>query len=153
MTNARLAALSGAVGLALCGVAHATGPALPSLPSSPIAVSTAAVGPAAVAVHPAHALAAAQPPALRAEAVQLAVNTFDAARPAARAAAAQGDAAPSDASAPQLHGASRYLQDVGAFWNAPEASPKIAEVPLPGALWLFGSALLAFLAIAVRRKF
>jgi hypothetical protein len=31
-------------------------------------------------------------------------------------------------------------------------SPKVSAVPLPGALWLFGSALLAFLGFAKRRR-
>ena len=30
---------------------------------------------------------------------------------------------------------------------------KASETPLPGALWLFGSALLAFLGISARRRF
>lgn len=30
---------------------------------------------------------------------------------------------------------------------------KASEAPLPGALWLFGSALLAFLGISARRRF
>jgi hypothetical protein len=31
-------------------------------------------------------------------------------------------------------------------------STNIAAVPLPGAVWLFGSGLLAFLGVASRRK-
>jgi hypothetical protein len=34
----------------------------------------------------------------------------------------------------------------------PPVVPKVSAVPLPGALWLFGSALLAFLGFAKRRR-
>lgn len=145
MKSSRLAALAGASTLALCGLVHAAGPAHPSLGESSGAERIAAVQlPAAVG----------QPAVLRADAVQVAVNTFDATSPAARAAAADGDAIPRNPFSSYLLSATRYVQDVGTFRSPADTTPKkISDAPLPGALWLFGSALLAFLAISVRRKF
>lgn len=122
MSYPRLAVL-GAAAVVLSGSLHAAAPAASSLAAAPV--------PSAI-VH--------------ADAVQLAVNTYDATAPLARAAAPQrrgsSDAAPS------------YVQDVGTSWSRSATAPQLADAaPLPGALWLFGSALLAFLAISVRRKF
>lgn len=129
MLYARLAVM-GAATLALCGAVHAAVPADPSLsPSRAIGASAGA------------------------EPIVVGVNTFDGARPAARAAAVQGDG-PQDAASSYLVSTTRYAQDVGTFRSPTDVAPKaIPNVPLPGALWLFGSSLLAFLAIAVRRKF
>jgi hypothetical protein len=47
--------------------------------------------------------------------------------------------------------AGQYVLVINNFF-AGSVSTNIAAVPLPGAMWLFGSALLAFLAISSRRK-
>ena len=150
MKYACIAAICGAASLAFTGLVHAAGPASAPITLAPAPVVAVAAERIATAL-PAQAMAGAQPGA-----VHVAVNSFDAARPAtraARAAALQGDAPLQDAAPSYLVSASRYAQDVGSFLNAPATADKMTEAPLPGALWLFGSALLAFLAIAVRRKF
>ncbi len=152
MKYPRLAVLGCVATLAFCGVAHAI-PAQSSLatvqPASVVADARLLAAEEA-SVHP---VAAAQPSHLEAGAVQVAVNTFDGPRPLARSVAVPGPAVAPDAVSSYLHSATRYVQDVGSFWSRPATAPKIAEVPLPGALWLFASALLAFLALSVRRKF
>ena len=49
--------------------------------------------------------------------------------------------------------AGRYVVDVGSFAHARPVLTTISAVPLPGALWLIGSALVVFLGISARRKF
>lgn len=55
-----------------------------------------------------------------------------------------------------LHGyllsAGEYVLQVGTLSDQHTAPSRIKDVPLPGAIWLFGSALLAFLGISSRRK-
>lgn len=51
-----------------------------------------------------------------------------------------------------LIGAGQYVLEVGTLSEAKAPSSTVSDVPLPGAVWLFGSALLAFLAISSRRK-
>ena len=41
-----------------------------------------------------------------------------------------------------------YVLEVGSLSTPAKADPGKSEVPLPGALWLFGSALVAFLGIS-----
>jgi hypothetical protein len=51
-----------------------------------------------------------------------------------------------------LLSAGEYVLQVGTLSEQYTAPSRIADVPLPGAIWLFGSALLAFLGISSRRK-
>jgi hypothetical protein len=51
-----------------------------------------------------------------------------------------------------LLSAGQYVLQVGTLSEQYTAPSKITDVPLPGAIWLFGSALLAFLGISSRRK-
>lgn len=51
-----------------------------------------------------------------------------------------------------LLGAGRYVLAVGSFAHAQQEVPASSPVPLPGALWLFASALFVFLGISVRRS-
>ena len=46
----------------------------------------------------------------------------------------------------------QYVLQVDTFAGQGSISTNIAAVPLPGALWLFGTALVAFLGISRRRK-
>jgi hypothetical protein len=48
--------------------------------------------------------------------------------------------------------AGQYVLQINTLPGQMNISTNIAAVPLPGAMWLFGSALLAFLAISSRRK-
>lgn len=48
--------------------------------------------------------------------------------------------------------AGQYVLQINTLPGQMNVSTNIAAVPLPGAMWLFGSALLAFLAISSRRK-
>jgi hypothetical protein len=48
--------------------------------------------------------------------------------------------------------AGQYVLQINTLAAQVSVSTNIAAVPLPGAMWLFGSALLAFLAISSRRK-
>ena len=48
--------------------------------------------------------------------------------------------------------AGQYVLQINTLAGQMNISTNIAAVPLPGAMWLFGSALLAFLAISSRRK-
>jgi hypothetical protein len=48
--------------------------------------------------------------------------------------------------------AGQYVLQINTLAGQMSVSTNIAAVPLPGAMWLFGSALLAFLAISSRRK-
>ena len=48
--------------------------------------------------------------------------------------------------------AGQYVLVINTLAGQMNISTNIAAVPLPGAMWLFGSALLAFLAISSRRK-
>lgn len=52
-----------------------------------------------------------------------------------------------------LLSAGEYVLEVGTLSDQHTARSRISDVPLPGAIWLFGSALLAFLGISSRRKF
>ena len=52
-----------------------------------------------------------------------------------------------------LLSAGEYVLKVGTLSEQHTAPSRISDVPLPGAIWLFGSALLAFLGISSRRKF
>jgi hypothetical protein len=52
-----------------------------------------------------------------------------------------------------LLSAGQYVLEIGTLPDQSTVANKISAVPLPGALWLFGSALLAFLGISSRRKF
>lgn len=51
-----------------------------------------------------------------------------------------------------LVGAGEYVLDVGTLSAGAQASPRPSAVPLPGAMWLFGSALLAFMWISGRHR-
>jgi hypothetical protein len=48
--------------------------------------------------------------------------------------------------------AGQYVLEVGTFSDSPAVSAKVSPAPLPGAMWLFGSALMAFLWISGRRR-
>jgi hypothetical protein len=153
MMYARLAALASAVTMILCGSVQAALPAPASLPPTP-AIAVKAVAERMPGVElPAQTKAVADTAALREGAVHVAMTNFDGPRPGARPGAIQGQGVAADPVSSYLLSATRYAQDVGSFWSGPAQSSDISEVPLPGALWLFGSALLAFLAISVRRKF
>jgi len=52
-----------------------------------------------------------------------------------------------------LLSAGQYVLEIGTLPDQSTVANKMSAVPLPGALWLFGSALLAFLGISSRRKF
>jgi hypothetical protein len=51
-----------------------------------------------------------------------------------------------------LLSAGEYVLQVGTLSEQHTKPSRISDVPLPGAIWLFGSALLAFLGISSRRK-
>ena len=51
-----------------------------------------------------------------------------------------------------LLGAGQYVLQLTTLPTQFSISTQISAVPLPGAIWLFGSALLAFLGISARRK-
>lgn len=105
------------------------------------AVAGAATLAAAASVH------AAVPPAAPLEPVHIAAAT-DGRRAAQAAAARQGEAitvAMADTRVP-----ARAAQP---FKEQRKGASPLPAVPMPGALWLFGSALLAFLGISARRKF
>jgi hypothetical protein len=51
-----------------------------------------------------------------------------------------------------LLGAGQFVLEVGTFASQPPASSRISALPLPGATWLFGSGLLAFLWISARHR-
>ncbi|MBK6005155.1 hypothetical protein JJB11_03545 [Ramlibacter ginsenosidimutans] len=51
-----------------------------------------------------------------------------------------------------LLSAGEYVLQVGTLSDQHAVPSRITDVPLPGAMWLFGSALLAFLGISSRRK-
>ena len=132
MIKPRLAALLGAAALAATGFCHAA--AVP-LKAAPPASAPAVYAPAAgLEVSPSEG--------------ELPIMADIAATPAAHAAPGKDD--PFYTS---LLDAGRFVLDVGSF-SQQRAQPRaVSAAPLPGALWLFGSALLAFLAIAGRRKF
>jgi len=46
----------------------------------------------------------------------------------------------------------QYVLQINTLPGQMSVSTNIAAVPLPGAMWLFGSALLAFLGVSARRK-
>ena len=48
--------------------------------------------------------------------------------------------------------AGQYVLQINTLKDEMNISTNIAAVPLPGAVWLFGSGLLAFLGVASRRK-
>jgi hypothetical protein len=48
--------------------------------------------------------------------------------------------------------AGQYVLQINTLPGQMNVSTNIAAVPLPGAMWLFGSALLAFLGMSARRK-
>ena len=48
--------------------------------------------------------------------------------------------------------AGQYVLQINTLQGQMNVSTNIAAVPLPGAMWLFGSALLAFLGVSARRK-
>jgi hypothetical protein len=51
-----------------------------------------------------------------------------------------------------LLGAGQFVLEVGTFSSEQPVSVMISAAPLPGAAWLFGSGLVAFLWIAARRR-
>jgi hypothetical protein len=126
MTRACLAVAAAVATLAAAGFSHAAvGPrAQPVLPAAQPASPTVQLVNGPTAAHPRGA--------------ELVVMT-DVSAPAARSAwsEAPGSAKPI------------YSNVLG----APPAPRNASEAPLPGALWLFGSALLAFLGISARRRF
>ena len=130
MNNACLAALGAAV-LATAGFAHAgVGPVVPM--AIPAAV------PASAAVRTVTVLGA--PARVAARGADI-VAVSDMAAPPSRTA---------------WHGApEKQIPVYSAMLSAVQEEPnrKTTEAPLPGALWLFGSALLAFLGICARRRF
>ena len=151
--KAHLAAFGVAANLALAGAAHAATVPLPL---------AAQVGP----VSESPASGAAQAHALQPAAPALAFAADERAAPAPGADPAAGEFEASAMQRPQpraagaapLHSyllsAGQYVLEVSTLSepSSPSARKTISEVPLPGALWLFGSALLAFLAISSRRK-
>jgi hypothetical protein len=133
MITPRLAALLGAAALATAGFCHAA--------AVPLKAAPAASAPAAYA-------AAAGLDAMPAEGDLPTVADIAAAAPPRHAAPGKDD--PFYTS---LLEAGRFVLDVGSLSQQRAPSHPVSAAPLPGALWLFGSALLAFLAIAGRRKF
>jgi hypothetical protein len=131
MMMPRLAALMGAAALVAAGWCHAAAVPLKALPpaSAPVAFAAAAHE----ATEPGR---------------ELPVGLAIAAAPAPLPAPARDD--PFYTS---LLEAGRFVLDVGSFSQQRAPARTLSAAPLPGALWLFGSALLAFLAIAGRRKF
>lgn len=126
MLLARLAAIGAAATLASAGVAHAvTGPVeqAPKVPSSPVSASIAPTPP-----------------------------TGGAPQPGAKGAKDAKDAKDASPLHSYLIGAGQYVLDVGTLSGQQTQPSTVSDVPLPGALWLFGSALLAFLGISSRRK-
>lgn len=123
MLLARLAAIGAAATLASAGVAHAvTGP-VEQAPKVPSSPVLASIAPT--------------PP------------TGGAPQPGAKGAKDAKDASPLHS---YLIGAGQYVLDVGTLSGQQTQPSTVSDVPLPGALWLFGSALLAFLGISSRRK-
>lgn len=51
-----------------------------------------------------------------------------------------------------LVSAGQYVLEIGTLSSSYTAPPQASTVPLPGAIWLFGSGLVAFLVISGRRK-
>jgi len=51
-----------------------------------------------------------------------------------------------------LLGAGQYVLQLTTLPNQYSISTQISAVPLPGALWLFGSAILGFLGFSKRRN-
>jgi hypothetical protein len=159
MMKARLAAFGAAATLALAGVAHAAAVPLRQDPQ---------VAPAAHGAHagPQHDTV---PQKIGTDPVQptgVAAVRDDAVPPSLGAAGEAIEPAPllQNVRAPEralkdgspLHSylltAGEYVLQVGTLSEQYTAPSKITDVPLPGAIWLFGSALLAFLGISSRRK-
>ena len=136
MKKARLIALAGAATFAFAGLCHAD--VLPASPAPAQAASAGAGTSIVVAmVVPVHAGEA---------------TSMTARRPAAALATSSGDRKGGPFQT-YLLGAGRYMLDVGTFARARPVLSTISAVPLPGALWLIGSALLVFLGISARRSF
>ena len=129
MKNVRIAAGVAAMAVVLAGSVQASGLRSPALPKAPAQSAGVVVDAPAYAVHdtaePARVLHA------NAQLVQARMSNSP-----VRAAAPAGDFPVYS----QLLGAGEKVRADG------------TAVPLPGALWLFGSALLAFLCIAGRRR-
>ena len=51
-----------------------------------------------------------------------------------------------------LLGGGHHIVDVNTPPGQPSIPNQISAVPLPGAIWLFGSAVIAFLGISLRRR-
>ncbi|MET0544031.1 MAG: hypothetical protein ABWZ88_19995 [Variovorax sp.] len=136
MMKARLIALGGAATFAFAGFGYAAGvPASPvSAPEQQLsAVAGSSIVAMAVPVHVGEATA------------------MTASRPAAALDTSSGARKGGPFHA-YLLGAGRYMLDVGSFAHARPVLSTISAVPLPGALWLIGSALLVFLVISARRS-
>jgi hypothetical protein len=164
MMKARLAAFGVAATLALAGVAHAAAVPLRQDPQ----IAPAAHGTHVGAQHemlsqkigtdpvPAAAIAAvreeAVPPATAAvgEAPGSAIEPGPLLSGVRTPEPALKDGSPLHS---YLLSAGQYVLQVGTLSEQYTAPSKITDVPLPGAIWLFGSALLAFLGISSRRKF
>ena len=135
MMKARFIALGGAATFALAGFSFAAvGPAAPA--PAPMQPASAAISVVAM-VTPVHTGEA---------------TPMTASRPAAALApsSGQGKGGPFHS---YLLGAGRYILDVGSFAHTRPVLSTISAVPLPGALWLIGAALLVFLGISARRLF
>lgn len=132
MMKARLAALAVAATLAGAGIAHAAPVALrqepqraPAPHGAPADVQQAALDVAAAVV-----------PSSVPDLVQTAEQAVKSGSPLHS----------------YLLSAGEYVLQVGTLSDQYTARSNITDVPLPGAIWLFGSALLAFLGISSRRK-
>jgi hypothetical protein len=161
MMKARLAAFGVAATLALAGVAHAAAVPLRQDPQVAPAPHGALPGarhesvsqkPGPDAVH-ASGVPAVHEVAVPAEAGDTpgpAIATAPPLDPVRTPEPALKDGSPLHS---YLLTAGQYVLQVGTLSEQYTAPSKIADVPLPGAIWLFGSALLAFLGISSRRKF
>lgn len=135
MMQARLKALGGIAALAAAGFGHAEPAARPA----PVAVRSAAV----VAV-PAGAM--------KDVSLHAAAGSFVSVRDASPVVAMASAEAKAQSRATDLP-LGRSLVALGTVATEPEPEPSATAVPLPGALWLFASALLVFLGISARRSF
>lgn len=137
MMKVRLAAFV-AVAVLVPGAAHATAvPVREALPVPPVAAVSGVVP------------GAAQDLGRHEEAIGLAIAPGLQMERGGTARRVAKDEAPLHA---YLLSAGHYVLEVGSLSEAAATPSEVANVPLPGALWLFGSALVAFLGISSRRK-
>jgi hypothetical protein len=156
MKKASIAALLGAAALVVPGIADAA-----VVPAKPVPTVVQAAAAASVPAQPLAEPSLEEPVSFTAADVARAASPAGAAPPVTVAVAGavvghSPQAALARKDAPfhsYLLDAGRFVLDVGSLSQRRAEAPTVSAVPLPGALWLFGSALLAFLVISGRRKF